>query len=149
MLNHVGEKNNKLEIIGYSHKSGRKHYWKCKCDCGKETVVAIDHLKSGHTKSCGCVNSSHRGSEPELDIFKFVSSFLNVGVEQHNKSILDGKEIDNYIPDLKIGIEYCGSAFHASEGSVFNDKPKYYHRDKFLLAKSKGINLITIFDKDY
>lgn len=28
--------------------------WLCVCDCGKETVVPSGHLRSGHTKSCGC-----------------------------------------------------------------------------------------------
>lgn len=28
-------------------------------------------------------------------------------------------------------------------------KPLTYHQDKFLLAKSKGIRLITIFDKNF
>lgn len=28
--------------------------WICVCDCGKETVVPSGHLRSGHTKSCGC-----------------------------------------------------------------------------------------------
>ena len=28
--------------------------WKCKCDCGNETNVKYQHLKSGEIKSCGC-----------------------------------------------------------------------------------------------
>lgn len=29
--------------------------WKCKCECGNEVLVATGNLKSGHTKSCGCL----------------------------------------------------------------------------------------------
>lgn len=29
-------------------------YWRCRCDCGKETVVRGTSLRSGVTKSCGC-----------------------------------------------------------------------------------------------
>ena len=29
--------------------------WKCLCDCGNITYVPINHLKSGATKSCGCL----------------------------------------------------------------------------------------------
>lgn len=29
--------------------------WKCICDCEKTVVVSVGHLKSGHTKSCGCL----------------------------------------------------------------------------------------------
>lgn len=28
--------------------------WACRCDCGQQTVVSSDNLKSGHTQSCGC-----------------------------------------------------------------------------------------------
>lgn len=31
--------------------------WECKCDCGNITVVTGSNLTSGHTKSCGCLNS--------------------------------------------------------------------------------------------
>lgn len=27
----------------------------CKCSCGKKKIVQLGHLKSGHTKSCGCL----------------------------------------------------------------------------------------------
>jgi hypothetical protein len=30
-------------------------YWLCKCDCGQEKVVGGNDLKSGGTKSCGCL----------------------------------------------------------------------------------------------
>jgi hypothetical protein len=28
---------------------------RCVCDCGSETIVAIGKLRSGHTRSCGCI----------------------------------------------------------------------------------------------
>lgn len=31
--------------------------WICNCECGNETIVPTQHLKSGNTKSCGCLNS--------------------------------------------------------------------------------------------
>ena len=33
--------------------------WRCKCDCGKETITSTSHLRSGHTKSCGCLGLRH------------------------------------------------------------------------------------------
>lgn len=33
----------------------QKVLWKCLCDCGNETTVIGANLKTGHTKSCGCL----------------------------------------------------------------------------------------------
>lgn len=44
----------------------------CKCDCGNITKVRVEHLRSGHTKSCGCyqrtqTSKAHKthGREPK------------------------------------------------------------------------------------
>lgn len=29
--------------------------WRCVCDCGEDAEVPACHLKSGHTRSCGCL----------------------------------------------------------------------------------------------
>lgn len=30
--------------------------WECECDCGNKKVIRANHLKSGVSKSCGCLN---------------------------------------------------------------------------------------------
>jgi hypothetical protein len=46
----------KLLVIEYDGQNGRRRtIWKCQCDCGNIVSVSACHLKSGHTKSCGCV----------------------------------------------------------------------------------------------
>lgn len=47
----TGQKFNRLTILEYKGASK----WLCKCDCGKEIIVASNNLKNGHTKSCGCL----------------------------------------------------------------------------------------------
>ncbi len=52
-----------LEYIGGSR-------WRCRCDCGRESVILTDNLNNGHTKSCGCMRmegarsatTTHHGS---------------------------------------------------------------------------------------
>ena len=34
------------------------HRWKCRCDCGGETVVGQTLLQTGKTKSCGCLQAT-------------------------------------------------------------------------------------------
>lgn len=64
--------------------------------------------------------------------------------ERNNRSVLDGKEIDLWFPDKRIGIEFCGSYWHSE---LF--KNIKYHQDKFKLAVSKNIKLITIFEYEW
>ena len=51
----IGRRFGRLVVIGYDGRRGRYPYWRCRCDCGRETVVRQANLKSGHTKSCGCM----------------------------------------------------------------------------------------------
>lgn len=53
-LNLIGQKYHRLTVIEEAPKKGKNTQWKCKCDCGKETIVSTTSLRSGNTKSCGC-----------------------------------------------------------------------------------------------
>ena len=137
-----------LTVIGFSKREFDHTYWKCRCRCGNELEVEGSHLKNGHTMSCGCLDVSHGGSKVENEIRKWVESLVESNSVK-DRQILDGKEIDMYYPEFNIGIEYNGSAYHASLNGIYGDKPKLYHRDKFLQAKEQGIHLISIFDVDW
>ena len=64
--NIAGQRFGKLIAI---HENGRNKHgharWLCKCDCGNEVSVLGIHLRSGKTKSCGCIkyNSKYNNSE--------------------------------------------------------------------------------------
>ena len=62
----------------------------------------------------------------------------------HNKSILNGKEIDLYDEEKKIGIEFNGNFWHNEYG-----KNKNYHQQKSLLAEEKGIFIYHIFEYEW
>lgn len=45
-----------LTFLEYAGKTSTKHsLWKCRCVCGKEVVVEGANVRSGNTKSCGCL----------------------------------------------------------------------------------------------
>lgn len=61
----TGKKFDKLTVIRHygTDSTGKNSTWLCKCECGNETIVSATHLKTGHTKSCGCVRKEGlRGS---------------------------------------------------------------------------------------
>lgn len=64
LIDITGNKYNRLTVIGLSHISKHRSYWKCKCDCGNEIVLRKDmfiHLgKSNQYQSCGCLRVEYR-----------------------------------------------------------------------------------------
>ena len=32
-------------------------FWECECECGNTAIVSASNLKSGNTRSCGCLRS--------------------------------------------------------------------------------------------
>ena len=41
-------------------RRGASVVWRCICDCGKEVFAVVGDLKSGNTKSCGCLRGEKR-----------------------------------------------------------------------------------------
>lgn len=53
-----GMKFGRLAVTGFSHiGSGRRAFWNCDCDCGKQCVTAGIAMTTGHTLSCGCLGA--------------------------------------------------------------------------------------------
>lgn len=46
----------RLTVLTEAPKSGRRRMWVCRCECGNELTTKGDYLRSGDTKSCGCLN---------------------------------------------------------------------------------------------
>ena len=51
-----GQKFNCLAVIEHAGRNhAGKHIYLCKCDCGKTVILRGEDVKSGNTKSCGCL----------------------------------------------------------------------------------------------
>ena len=99
-----------------------------------------DHLHGHGCPKCGLIES-----KCENEIYEYVCGLVGKeNVEHSNRTILDGYEIDIYIPSLKIGIEYNGLKWHSEKFRNRN-----YHLMKTLNANKNGIKLIHIFEDEY
>jgi hypothetical protein len=54
MVDITGETFGKLKAVSPVF-GGRAVKWQCVCECGKTSIVDGTKLRSGHTKSCGCL----------------------------------------------------------------------------------------------
>lgn len=53
----TGQRFNLLVAISPAANVKKEIHWLCRCDCGKETICSGGNLRSGHTKSCGCLKA--------------------------------------------------------------------------------------------
>lgn len=53
-----------LEFVG--RNDTRNARWKVRCDCGTIFDVTATNVKSGHTKSCGCVRIENNKKRHKL-----------------------------------------------------------------------------------
>lgn len=81
----------------------------------------------------------------EQEVFDFVKT-LCPDAEQSNRTVLRGKELDIFIPELKIAIEYCGLYWHSSAHSRIT---RNYHKNKLEECNRQGIRLITLFENEW
>lgn len=112
------------------------------CPKHGEWEILPKNLWNGH----GCPKCSNTVSKAEEEIYKYVCGLIGEkDVENRNREILDGKELDIYVPKLHIAIEYNGLRWHSEE---FN-KDKNYHLNKLIKCNEKGIKLIQIFEDEW
>lgn len=53
----TGNKYGRLRVINFNGiNKSHNALWNCVCDCGQSVVVIGNCLRSGNTKSCGCIN---------------------------------------------------------------------------------------------
>lgn len=83
-------------------------------------------------------------SNKERSITEYVVSHFSGELLNNNRSVISPLELDIYLPDLKLAIEFNGNYWH-SEQYV----SKNYHINKTNLCKEKGIQLIHIFEHQW
>jgi len=90
--------------------------------------------------------NKHRGlSEAEISIKEYISELdQDIKIISGDREILNGKELDIYIPDYNFAIEYNGLYWHSEER-----KDKNYHLRKTNDCESKNIQLFHIFENEW
>lgn len=101
-------------------------------------------------KECGyACNKYFIVSIEEKEVQDFISS-LDVNFITNNRTTIKPKELDIYIPDCNLAIEYNGLYSHSElpkRNSTGRDKN--YHLNKTNLCSDKNIQLIHIFSNEW
>jgi hypothetical protein len=83
-------------------------------------------------------------SKNEINLYQYLISIYKNEIIQKDRSILSKQELDIYIPNNNIAIEYNGLYWHNEL-----NKPSNYHLNKTKLCEDKGIKLIHIFEDEW
>lgn len=116
-------------------------YVNVKCFCGHVFKTRSYDVMGGRRKSCGCLKSF-----PQKELFELVKSYGQNAI-WNDWSVLGDLELDIYLPDLKIGIEYCGLFWHGEK--LKGTSARHRHLDKLKLCEAAGVRLITIFADEW
>lgn len=136
------EKNEGLGSHEVHHGTKLSYWWKCKTDSAHEWLASVSNrtlLNSG----CPHCNESRRVSAAESEITSYVESLGFAPVR--DRKVLNGKELDIYIPERSFAIEYNGVYWH----SEAQGKDRWYHYNKWSECREKGIQLLTVWEDDY
>lgn len=100
----------------------------------RQSAIAIEGNKA--------IKHSYSSAD-EKEIGEFITS---LGFEWHtDRQILNGQELDIYIPAKNLAIEYNGNLWHSEQYG----KKKTYHLHKLEKCNNVGINLIQIFEDEF
>ena len=82
-------------------------------------------------------------SNEETELLTYIKSIYTGTVIENTRDILSGKELDMYLPDKKLAIEFDGLYWHNEL-----NKDKDYHLEKTEACEKQGIQLIHIFEDE-
>ena len=143
----TGQKFGKLLVLSESDKKTDRHtHWNCLCDCGNHCVVMGKQLRSGATKSCGCLKSSGE--------FKIIQILLEENIRFETQKTFEGcknilpLKFDFYLPNYNVVIEFNGKQ-HYEPISFLGGEERYQNQiiqdeQKKKWCKENNIGFIEI-----
>ena len=125
--------------------SSLKVYWRCSFD-PTHTWKARINSRTSPTQLNGCqICGARQKSTPELRI---LAELKNIFGDIQYRRRIDGREIDLFIPSLKIGIEYDGSYYHKNKFEVDSDKNAYFAKKNIGILRLRRAPLNRIAPND-
>lgn len=134
----------KISLYGTLIKSENGKYFincnNCKMDFEILQSLKFKREKNGYELCTHCNPLKQNIKQNNLN--DFIEKYYST--ERNNREVLNGKELDIYLPHLKLGFEFNGLYWHSE---IFKEKD--YHLNKTNECLEKGIQLIHIWEDDW
>lgn len=138
----------KLKIINNTHLSNHNisvEEYKLKYPLEKLVSNDVSKKLSETTKILNKTMTKSWSSSAEIELLEIIKNFGFDVNKSKNRGLLEGKEIDIVINELKLCIEYNGLYYHTEKMG----KSKNYHLDKTNSCNNIGYRLIHIFEDEW
>jgi hypothetical protein len=113
------------------------------CEQGHRFMCSPSDLKSSGSWCPNCIQSVSR---PQLEIVEYIKSLCGYEVRVSDRTIINPKEIDIYVPEIGFGVEYNGLYWHCSAMDHYKEKSSF---EKWDACRQKGVKLITVFQDEW
>ena len=118
------------------------------------TVRCVDHdlvfkanprgLMAGENP---CSRCNHMKSAPEDAVAEYLGQFTTV--VRRDRSLIGPKELDIYLPEHNLAVEFCGMYWHSHGDKADEKKNKRRHAEKYRMCAEKGVRLITLYETEW
>ena len=139
------EGNNEYEVIKFPETiNNRNKITILHKPCNKTYDVRPYNFFKGNR--CPFCSNSSKISKAETEIYEYIRSIYNGKIirSYRSKRLTNNKELDIYIPDLNLGIEYDGLYWHSNEY-----REDSYHINKTEFCERKGIKVLHILENEW
>jgi hypothetical protein len=136
-----------IQMIGDSVDPYHLHCEECDT-CFKSSNATVNiNLRRAESPCPRCNPPDLSSSKMEKELATYIHSLGVIQINTNDKSVLRGTkfmEVDIYIPDEKIAIEFNGLYWHSE---LF--KNKNYHQEKTRILLERGIMLYHVWEDDW
>jgi hypothetical protein len=110
-------------------------------ECGFVDMTII----MNRLRKYGIDTRSFQISFEEKQLVEYIKTLGIETIITNTRKIISPKELDIYLPEYNLAIEYCGVFWHGE----FNGKHRSYHKNKLESCNKKDIRLLTIYDEEW
>lgn len=134
------EKNGALTPRDVTKGSIAKVWWRCKKGHSWQTTV---NVRTFQNTGCPICNGEHKTSFPEQAVLYYLRRDSQTTVTSRVQvPVSDGTvEVDVWLPELHIGVEYEGAFWHAGR--------EWHDERKMKALSSSGVSLYRIIESDH
>lgn len=132
-------------MFSFEEYMGVDHQYTFQCvTCNHIFTDTANNARIPRCKQCFPNRSG--SSQYEDELCAFITTHYTDPIERNTRTIIAPKELDVYVPDRRLAIEFNGLYWHSEIGG---GKDKHYHMQKLQLCRAKGIQLLQIGELDW